>query len=100
MNHLNVPFLGKVISTNGDLRWPARSPDLTPLDFYLWGYLQNEIYKEPIEDMADLYNKMYANIATMNRNNLLRVCRTELLYRFAMYVYENGNNFEHLIRPH
>lgn len=100
MNHLNVTFPGKVISTNGDLRWPARSPDLTPMDFYLWGYLQNEIYKEPIEDMADLYNKIYATIAAINRNTLLRVCRTILLYRFAMCVYENGNNFEHLIRPH
>ena len=99
MNHLNVTFPGKGISTNGDLRWPARSPDFTPMDFYLWGYLQNEIYKEPIET-ADLYNKIYATIAAIKRNTLLRVCRNELLYRFAMCVYENGNNFEHLIRPH
>ena len=25
--------------------WPARSPDLTACDFYLWGNLKNKVYK-------------------------------------------------------
>ena len=24
--------------------WPARSPDMTPLNFYLWGRLKNAVY--------------------------------------------------------
>ena len=24
--------------------WPARSPDLNPLDFFLWGYLKSQVY--------------------------------------------------------
>jgi hypothetical protein len=25
--------------------WPARSPDLTPCNFYLWGNLKDKVYR-------------------------------------------------------
>jgi hypothetical protein len=28
--------------------WPPRSPDLTPLDFFLWGTLKERIYQTPV----------------------------------------------------
>ncbi|MDA5927441.1 hypothetical protein M9999_15270, partial [Listeria monocytogenes] len=27
-----------------DISWPPRSPDLTPMDFFLWGYLKAKVY--------------------------------------------------------
>lgn len=36
--------------------WPARSPDMNPQDFYLWGYLKALIYKTPVLDVNDLRN--------------------------------------------
>jgi hypothetical protein len=30
-------FPNHVISKNGDIPWPARSPDLSASDFFLWG---------------------------------------------------------------
>ncbi len=24
--------------------WPPRSPDLSPLDYFLWGYLKDQVY--------------------------------------------------------
>ena len=35
LNLLREQFPNRVISKNGDLRWPLRSPDLTPPDFFL-----------------------------------------------------------------
>ena len=32
---------------NGMLKWPPRSPDLTPCDFFLWGYVKTLIYVLP-----------------------------------------------------
>ena len=26
------------------LLWPPRSPDATPCDFFLWGYVRDEVY--------------------------------------------------------
>ncbi|CAK1592334.1 unnamed protein product [Parnassius mnemosyne] len=38
-------FPNKVISRRGDIPWPPRSPDLTPMDFFLWGYLKTKVYE-------------------------------------------------------
>jgi hypothetical protein len=38
----------------GPHHWPARSPDLNPLDFFLWGYLKSIIYLRLINSEADL----------------------------------------------
>ena len=29
---------------SGDVQWPPRSCDITPLDFFLWGYLKSVVY--------------------------------------------------------
>lgn len=97
INYLNNTFPRRWIGTSGPVRWPARSPDLTPLDFFLWGYLKSQVYQEPIEDMADLYNKIYACAGAINRHTLLRTCNEELLHRFDMCIQANGSNFEHLL---
>ena len=34
---LRTHFPNRVISRFGDVPWPPRSPDLSPLDFFLWG---------------------------------------------------------------
>jgi len=33
---LREMFPGRLISLRGDVGWPARSPDLSPCDFFLW----------------------------------------------------------------
>ena len=56
----------------GPIPWPARSPDLTPLDFWLWGYLKGIVYaqspktilnlKQAISDaISDIPNQMVKN---------------------------------------
>jgi len=35
-NFLNNEFPGRWMDRYGPIRWPARSPDLNPLDFFIW----------------------------------------------------------------
>lgn len=42
---LREKFSGRVISRNGDINFPPRSCDLSPVDYFLWGYLKDEVYK-------------------------------------------------------
>ena len=35
------------ISKYGDITWPARSPDLSACDFFLWAYLKSQVFKAP-----------------------------------------------------
>jgi len=41
---LHETFPGRVISRFGYQNWPPRSCDLTPLDFFLWGFLKSKVY--------------------------------------------------------
>ncbi|EFN69121.1 hypothetical protein EAG_14837, partial [Camponotus floridanus] len=38
--YLTNNFGNKWIGRGGPIPWPARSPDLNPLDFFFWGHLK------------------------------------------------------------
>jgi len=42
---LNNVFRARWIGRRGEIEWPARSPDLTPLDYFLWDYLKDRVYR-------------------------------------------------------
>ncbi|KAJ4432019.1 hypothetical protein ANN_20633 [Periplaneta americana] len=44
------------------ITWPARSPDLTPPDFFLWGFVKDQVYRTPVRDLADLQERIYAAV--------------------------------------
>jgi len=43
MQHLNYTFPKRWIGRGNTINWPPRSPDLTPLDFSLWGLMKSEV---------------------------------------------------------
>lgn len=43
---LKEHFGEKIISRNGPVNWPPRSCDLTPLDYFLWGYVKSLVYAD------------------------------------------------------
>ncbi|XP_050310837.1 uncharacterized protein LOC126747933 [Anthonomus grandis grandis] len=51
---LHEKFNGFIISRGGDVHWPPRSCDITPLDFFLWGYVKSQVYADKPETIAAL----------------------------------------------
>ena len=47
---LSSQFPGQLISRIGDVKWP----DLSPLDFFLWGYLKERVYRGNPTTLTDL----------------------------------------------
>ena len=45
-HRLHLTFPERWIGRGGDVQWPPGSPELTPLDFCLWGWMKGEVYKE------------------------------------------------------
>jgi len=43
-NFLNYRFPGRWIGHGGTHNWPARSPDLSPLDYCVWGWMKELVY--------------------------------------------------------
>ncbi|KAJ4429330.1 hypothetical protein ANN_26334 [Periplaneta americana] len=39
---------GRWIGRGGPVAWPAQSPDLTPLDFFLWGCMKEKVYQTEV----------------------------------------------------
>jgi len=61
-------FPQRVISCFIDVPWPPRSPDLTALDFFLWGYLKSKVYSNRPTDLHTLKE----NIREKNRQTFRR----------------------------
>lgn len=55
---LSDTFPARVIGRGCDIPWPPRSPDLTPCDFFLWGYIKNLVYSEPVHDIEHLKERI------------------------------------------
>jgi hypothetical protein len=45
VNLLKDLFQNRLISRNGDVQWPPRSPDLSSCDYFLWGYLESKDFE-------------------------------------------------------
>lgn len=44
----------RIISRYFQTLWPPRSPDLTPCDFWLWGFLKDSVSKDRCQTISDL----------------------------------------------
>ncbi len=41
-----------------NMPWPPRSPDLTPCDFFLWGFIKSKVYATKPTDITDLKQRI------------------------------------------
>jgi hypothetical protein len=51
---LREKFPDCVISRNGDQNWPPRLCDLTPCDFFLWGFVKSHVYANKPQTIPEL----------------------------------------------
>lgn len=63
---LRTKFPDRVISKKGDIKWPPRSPDLSPLDFFLWGFLKDCVYRTAPKILPELKNWIQKVIEDMH----------------------------------
>lgn len=53
--HLPGRWMGR---GSPNLPWPPRSPDLTPCDFFLWGFIKSKVYTTRPASLQDLRNRI------------------------------------------
>ena len=63
---LNETFSNRWIGRYGPIPWPPRSSDITPLDFFLWGYIKDIVYKTKVSDIDDLKQRISNAMTTIN----------------------------------
>ena len=65
---LSETFNNRVISVGHEVEWPPRSPDLTPFDFFLWGYLKDQVFKTTPTDLGELRTRITHHINVLKEN--------------------------------
>lgn len=93
---LNFTFPGQWIGRRGAIEWPPRSPDMTPMDFFFWGYLKSVVYRDRPTTLNELEARIriaIANIPPAYLQNSLGAFVDRL--RYCQEV--NGQQFEHLL---
>ncbi|GFV03461.1 putative DD41D transposase [Trichonephila clavipes] len=62
---LKDTFGDRLISRFGPVNWPPRSCDLTPLDYFLWGYVKSLVYADnpqTLDHLEDNIRRVIADI--------------------------------------
>jgi len=95
-NYLNQTFPGRWIGRRGSIEWPPRSPDLTPLDFFLWGHLKSRVYVNRPESVDVLCHQIQAEVDAIPENWLYNTIQ-EFKNRFHYCQEVDGHQFEHLL---
>lgn len=83
------------IGRGGPVSWPPRSPDLTPMDFFLWGKVKNEVFSRSPCTLEDLRQYITEALAAINRQLCTKVCRS-MKSRLEECMNVDGWHFEHL----
>jgi hypothetical protein len=95
-HHLNLTFPERWIGCSGHVQWSPRSPDVTPLDFCLWGWTKSEVYKEKV-NIRDEFVARIMSAALLNQerqDNLRRA--TPIVKRDEKGIEVDSGTFKHL----
>ncbi|GFY30365.1 uncharacterized protein TNCV_4066151 [Trichonephila clavipes] len=66
-------FGDRLISHCGPVNWPPRSCDLTPLDYFSWGYVKSLVYGNTPQTLDDLEGNIRRVIADIQAQMLEKV---------------------------
>lgn len=96
--HLDQRFPGHWIGRGGPVAWPARSADLTPPDFFLWGAMEKMVYETPVEDVDDLAARIVlAGEEIRNDPDVFERMRVNWLSRIDQCIVQEGGHIEQLL---
>ena len=92
---LTTTFGERIIGRGFPHNWPARSPDLTPLDYYFWGALKNRVYNHGRpQNLQQLRERIEAEVEATEQAEIGRAV-DDIIYRCQYLKTTDGGIFEH-----
>ena len=90
---LDTTFPNRWTGRDGPTPWPPRSPDITPLDFFLCGYVKDKVFSTPVADVTNLKARIKDVFATITEDMLENAWR-ETDYRLDVLRVTKGAHVE------
>ena len=89
-------FEGRAISRFTEKTWASHSPDLNPLDFFLWGHLKDQMSGEQFQTLNDLKSLVERLIRAVTPEQCEDTIQHFLL-RMRRCVQRDGGHIEQLL---
>ena len=82
-----------LISSKSDFEWPSNSPDLNPLDYFLWGYVKQKVYIASHNTLEELSAAVNEALETVPQFMLAKAINSVSM-RLLLCETNNGGHFE------
>ncbi|KAJ4434862.1 hypothetical protein ANN_23433 [Periplaneta americana] len=93
-----ISIRNRWIGRGGPVAWPPRSPDLTCLDFFLWGHMKQLVYETVVETEEDLAARItVAADAIADMPGIFERTRQSMVRRCTACIQANGRAFEQFL---
>ncbi|GBO34944.1 hypothetical protein AVEN_219592-1 [Araneus ventricosus] len=84
--------------SSGPVQWPARSPDLSCLEFFCWGQMKTLVYDTPIDSVEDVVARLSVTAEEIqDLPEIFQNVRNSMRRRCEACMTASGRNFEHLL---
>lgn len=94
VNDKYTPWIGR----GGTIAWPPRSPDLTPLDFFLWGTMKQRVYREVSNTREELLQRIMVTADELkNDREMLMRATQQVGLRAMACLQNNGGHIEQFL---
>ncbi|CAH0381470.1 unnamed protein product [Bemisia tabaci] len=91
--YLDAEFPGHWIGRRILVEWPSRSPDMSPLDSFLWGHVKSKAFATTPRDLEELKQRITEECRLITPH-MLRYVREEFVNRLFFCQAKNGEQFE------
>ena len=94
---LHSKFGERVISRFTAHSWPAKSPDLSPLDFWFWSVCLAELRRNPPISLEELQATVEEYSNSLDKDDIKKACR-HIITRAEAFIKANGGDIEYYMK--
>ena len=76
--------------------WPLNSPDPNPVDYKIWGVMQNRVYQKKLKDVNELRERLVEVWAGLQQN-VIDDAIDQWCRRLRACFWTRGGDFEYLL---
>ena len=85
----------RVVGLGHNVEWPRRSPDLTPCDFFMRGYLKDKVFSRPPLNIQQLRQQIINEFNILRQQpDMIRRAMRDMHRRTILCVERNGGHVE------
>ena len=97
LDFVKEKFRGRVISRRSEVPWPPYSPDMNPLDFFLWGFVLDQVKRIKPTTIDELKIAVEGVVSTVPEE-MVRAAAANLRKRCEACLAASGGHFEYFLK--